>query len=120
MPLSRQKIKGLKIGSVYKIAHERKGHFVGKLIRVEEMPEGDKEDDVTLVFKYDVRTGTEQERLKVTGSQLPRVSGLRPSLIIDIQHAGDGDEWWRDVVVPEEKEVGEPNILKRLFRGGKR
>ncbi len=85
--------KDLKIGKVYTFHHIRKGTFVGQLIGVERADSRDEADDLFLTVKYDVRTGTDQERLKVNAGEI-RVSNLRPSLIIQIDDIEEGG-WLR-------------------------
>ena len=108
MSLSNKEIKALQVDKVYKIAHIRKGKFIGQFLGYDDEPErlGDKEDKVFLTFKYDVRVGTDQAHMSTgvkleTGEKAPvRVSNLRPSLITEIQLSLDG-EWLRNMKVAE-------------------
>lgn len=113
--------KKLKIGSVYRIQHTRKGSFVAMLVAVEETQAGDKQDELFLTMKYDVRAGTDQVGLSIAhGKDRVRISNLRPSLIRQIDEEENG-EWLREVVTPEEKVIAEspkpsPSLLKKLAK----
>lgn len=126
MPLTKNDVKKLKIGKVYKVVHSRKGTFTGQLIAFDDEPFrlGDLEDHLFLTFKYDVRPGTTQEHLnkgvkeEATGKFAPvRVSNLRPSLIESITETKEG-KWLLDVKVQEE--VAEPKLtIKERLLGRK-
>lgn len=107
----------LEIGHVYRIAHERKGHFTAQLIDIVDTPEGDDKDDVFLTVKIDVRAGTDQFRMRTASKQSRagdvRISNLRPSLIFQMRETEEGG-WLRDVVIPEQKE--EPKGLFNKLR----
>lgn len=97
-------VKDLKIGTVYKVVHARKGVFIAQLIDFEE---GDDVDPVIMVMKYDVRVGTDQAHMQ-TGpgdKQKVRVSGIRASLVTLIEPTEE-QKWLREVKVPEEKKKG--------------
>lgn len=116
MPLTKNDVKKLKIGKVYQIAHDRKGTFIGQFIAYDDEPFrlGDKEDDVFLTFKYDVRIGTPQENLAVSPKIPVRVSNLRPSLIQSITETKEG-KWLLDVKVQEEVVESKLTIKERLL-----
>lgn len=121
MALNKKQIYDLKEGKIYKIAHARKGHFVGMFLGWDDeaFRIGDKEDFVFLTFKYDVRVGTDQAHLSTgvkdtTGvPSAVRVSNLRPSLILKITETEE-QEWLREVVVPEEN-TKKPTLKERIF-----
>jgi len=105
-------VKELQVGKIYKIAHQRKGHFVAQLIEVED---GDERDPLILVVKYDVRFGTDQAHMAIEqGEQNVRVSGLRPSLIIQMEETEE-QQWLREVKTIEEKE-SEPEKARFIDR----
>lgn len=116
MSLSNRQIKALKEGLVYKITHERKGTLIGQFVGYDDEPSrlDDPQDKLFLTFKYDVRQGTAQAGLNVTGKQVVRVSNLRPSLITEIEQTQE-QKWLLDVKVPEEEKEKEPGLLDRLL-----
>mgnify|MGYP001612700906 CR=1 FL=1 len=116
MSLSEDQIQALNIGSIYRIEHQRKGTFIGQLIDIEPLPEGDAEA-IVLVMKYDVRQGTAQAGLAIDAKQRVRVSGLRPSLIVSLEPSEEND-WLREVRVPQEdrSEAKERPGLREQFR----
>jgi hypothetical protein len=92
--------------------------FVAQLLAIET---GDDIDPIFLKVKYDVRSGTDQERLAINpGKDDVRVSNLRPSLITSIEPTEEGN-WLRMVAVMEEREPrqsvampSQPGLLDRL------
>lgn len=111
------KVNDVETGVVYRIRHKRKGEFIAQVIDIEERD--DPVDPFIIVVKYDVRYGTDQNRLQRTDVKdaktgLPpgvRVSGLRPSLIT-LMEKTDEQKWLREVKVVEEKKKG---ILGKIF-----
>ena len=115
------KVKNIEIGRVYRIRHKRKGEFVAQVIDIEKRE--DAIDPFIIVVKYDVRYGTDQNRLQrtdlkdaKTGRPLGvRVSGLRPSLITLIEKTEE-QKWLRDVEVPEEVKEKKMGLFGRLLK----
>jgi hypothetical protein len=105
----------LTIGNIYKVTHKRKGVFVGQLIDIVDAEPGDTEDYFFWQFKYDVRAGTDQERLAINpGKDSVRVSNIRPSLVTNVE-LFEGEHWLRAVAVKEEQEPQEATgFLGRL------
>lgn len=106
-------VKDLKIGTVYRVIHTRKGEFIAQLIDFEEC---DDVDPIIMVMKYDVRAGTDQAHMQ-TGpgdKQKVRVSGIRPSLVTLIEPTEE-QKRLREVKVVEEKIAKPEGFLKKFF-----
>lgn len=89
---------------IYRVHHERKGVFVARLLDVVPADEGDEYDKQYLHMMYDVRAGTDQVGLAIVpGKDQFRESNLRPSLILKIEPVPEGEDWLREVKLPEPK-----------------
>ncbi len=115
MPLTKNQIKSLTPGKVYKIAHERKGHFVAlfKKFDDEAFRIGDLDDDVYLHVVYDVREGTDQRHMTKGNKFDIRESNLKPSLVISMTETKE-QEWLRKVAKIEKPKSGVAKILSNL------
>jgi len=125
MALNERQIRALRVGGVYKIAHQRKGAFVAQFLGFDDEPTriGDTEDRVFLTVKYDVRVGTAQAHMSTgvkqeTGERAPvRVSNLRPSLVDSMEETQE-QQWLLEVKIAQfEKPQPEkdPSWLDRLL-----
>ena len=103
----------LEVGKIYRIWHERKGSFVARLLAIVPAWEEDKYDTEFLHMMYDVRAGTDQMGLAIVpGKDRFRESNLRPSLINKIEEVPEGEDWLREIKLPEPRK----GLIDRLFR----